>query len=131
MRAGQQLTLSLAPSGSQSSLRCDGRVGVEGTTELAYGIRYRTIDKVLYVRLPVFGGYDAAGNFLVQPVIDELRKALSLAPSHEGLLLDLRANPGGSPRVYMALASWLYPQSTTLFRCSDKTGPGHTDLSAP
>jgi C-terminal processing protease CtpA/Prc len=130
-RAGQQVTLSLAPTGNQSPLRCDSLVGVKGTTELAYGILHRTLGKVLYIRLPMFGGYDAQGNFISQPVVDELRKAFALAANHEGLLLDLRANPGGSPAVYVAIASWLFAQTTTLFRCSDKTGPGHADLGAP
>jgi C-terminal processing protease CtpA/Prc len=129
-RAGQEVALTLKPTSDPGQmLRCDGVVGVDQPTKRSHGILEKTLDgDVLYVYLPLFGGYDTQGNFIVQPVIDELRKVFTTAPARKGVILDLRANGGGSPQVYMALASWLYKQATTLFYCHDKSGTGHRDF---
>jgi C-terminal processing protease CtpA/Prc len=129
-RAGKELELTLQVATSPGQLLgCDGVVGVDKPTERAHGILEKTLPgDVLYVYLPIFGAYDAKGTFVIQPVIDELRKVFTAAKGNKGMILDLRANRGGSPSVYMALASWLYKQATTLFHCHNKTGTGHNDL---
>lgn len=129
-RAGKEVELTLAPASSPGQmLHCDGVVGVDQPTTHAHGILEKTLSgDVLYVYLPLFGGYDGQGTFIVEPVVDELRKVFQNAPGRKGLILDLRANGGGAPKVYMALASWLYAQATTLFYCHDKDGTGHDDF---
>jgi C-terminal processing protease CtpA/Prc len=130
-RAGgavEELPIDLAGS----VIACGGRVGVGGTTSHGFGITSVVLaDDVLYLRLPLFGGYDGAGDFVDEPIIDILRERVGDAVGRRGLILDVRGNPGGYASVYMALASWLYPEPTELFRCRSKTGPGHADLGLP
>lgn len=80
----------------------------------------------LYVRLPTFFVLDANGNPDAASLTASLRDAFELAPA-EGVILDVRSNPGGFPAVYMALASWLFDAETDLFQCQSKDGPGHDD----
>src|SRR5690606_18259290 len=62
---------------------------------------------------------------------EALREAFEQADDHAGVILDLRGNPGGYVSIYMALAGWLFPEPTPLFRCRNKTGPGHDDHGPP
>lgn len=111
-----------------SWLPCDGRVGLTQVTEAPYGIRHTILEgNILYITFPFFGGYSAQGEFVAQPMIDALREIFETAPLHAGLILDLRSNMGGAPLVYMALASWLFDEPTTLFTCRTRMGPDHAD----
>jgi C-terminal processing protease CtpA/Prc len=114
---------------SSELLACDGRIGpVEALVDHGYGVLSAVLaGDVLYVRLTMFGGYDANQQFVDEPVIEILRGLVQDAGSRTGLLLDLRANGGGYPSVYMALASWFYAGAEELFQCRSKTGPGHED----
>jgi len=113
-------------------LACDGRVGpAEPLVDHGFGV-YSTLlsGDVLYIRLSMFGGKGADQEFVDQPVIDLLRALVEQAKTRAGLMLDLRANPGGFPSVYMALASWFFPDARELFQCRSKNGPGHEDHGA-
>jgi C-terminal processing protease CtpA/Prc len=130
---GDEVDHALAPALANISwLRCGERVGVPSPTDHGHGVESRLLDGgILYIHLPMFGGYDPSGNFIVGPVISSLREAFQQAPTSQGVVLDLRDNPGGSPQVYLALASWLYAQPTRLFSCQSKVGPGPDDFGAP
>lgn len=127
---GEQEEIPVRVAQSQQAwLKCDGRMGVANTTKHSFGIESATLEgNVLYVRLPMFGGYDERGQFVAEPLIPVLRDLFTQSSTMKGTVLDLRGNPGGSPSIYQALASWLYPDATDLFLCRSKMGPGHSDL---
>jgi C-terminal processing protease CtpA/Prc len=134
IRAGQTSPEDVAIQTIPTSggLKCDGRIGLEGVTEHAFGIESAVLpSNVLYVHLPAFSGTDAAGNFVSEPVIDELRPLFEDAMTRAGLIFDIRSNPGGFPAIYMAIASWVFDEPTALFQCQAKAGPGHDDHALP
>jgi C-terminal processing protease CtpA/Prc len=86
---------------------------------------------VLYVRLPRFWGVDDQGDWVYEPLIAILRQLFVRGQDSAGVILDIRANPGGFPQIHLAMADWLFPQPTDLFSCRWKSGNGHSDLGDP
>ncbi len=128
-RDGSEVTVAVA-STSNGLLPCDGRIGLPDEVERGPEVTTAVTEgDVLLVRLARFGTFEA--EFVDGPVLDALRDAFEEASDHAGVILDLRGNPGGYVTIYMALASWLFPDPTVLFRCRNKSGPGHDDHSAP
>lgn len=128
-RGGEEVALQLAPA-PLGDLSCDGRIGLPDEQELGPEVSTAVTEgDVLLIRLARFGTYDP--EFVDGPVLDALREAFERADDHAGVILDLRGNLGGYVSLYMALASWLFPEPTPLFRCRTKDGPGHEDHGAP
>jgi C-terminal processing protease CtpA/Prc len=127
----EEVPLPHADKGAALITACDGRVGVGELTSMGGGVGAKLLaDDVYYIRLPLFGVNDAQGNFSVQPAIDGLSAAFVEAEKHHAAILDLRSNPGGSPLVYEALASWLYPTPEVVYRCRYKAGPAADNFTA-
>lgn len=127
LRDGELLTLPIQRSTPQS---CERRLPPPVEVDHGSGVTSTALPSgPRYVRLPSFFALDANGNPDADSLIASLRAAFEVAPA-EGVILDVRSNPGGFPVVYMALASWLFDTATDLFQCQDKNGPGHDDHDA-
>lgn len=123
-------TLGIKPSaGNGGLIACSGVLGpsfpvkVRGNGVLTADIPIEgAATTAMYIRFPFFGSYNAQGQFVVQPILETLREVFSeiVEQKRAGILLDLRSNGGGSPQVYLSIASYLYDATTPLFQCANR-----------
>ncbi|TVP43195.1 MAG: peptidase S41 [Mongoliibacter sp.] len=80
----------------------------------------QTVDNMLYVN------YRSFERRISQANMDEI---IRLMQFHEGLIIDVRSNGGGSLQNAHSIASRLIEQELTYARQRFKTGPGNTDFT--
>lgn len=92
---------------------------------IASGLRYKTMrdGNVGYIRYSDFssGFSDSQLNFILGDYFDKTR----------GLIIDVRSNGGGSISNVNMLVSHFIKEETIIGYRVNKTGPGHSDFSAP
>ncbi|MEL6345887.1 MAG: S41 family peptidase [Myxococcota bacterium] len=113
------------------AMRCDGRTppltqGFDGGLEWA-----RLAGDIGYLYFPFFGSTGSDGVFQAEPLQSSVRAVLADNDDIRGLVLDLRANGGGFPSIYFALASYLYDEQTTLFFGGDGNGNLFPQVATP
>jgi C-terminal processing protease CtpA/Prc len=129
---GEFEALELVAQRTTALTNCDGRIVPPGVSSYGAGVVGGALEGgVFYLWFPFFGSFSAGGEFVDEPILQALRAAFEDAQQAPGVVLDLRTNGGGYVTVYLALASWLYPDVTELFTCRNKTGPGPNDFGQP
>lgn len=88
-------------------------------------VRYAMFDghRIAYVRVA-----DFHGDGLWPAGLDGL---LASHPGLDGIMLDLRGNPGGTTEAYQAVASALVDRPVEYLRWTARTGPRHEDFEEP
>jgi hypothetical protein len=76
-------------------------------------------------------GYIAIDGLVDRDLPRAVREALENMDSTRGLILDLRANGGGSEPLAAEIAGWFLDRERVYAKSQYRNGPRHTDLGSP
>lgn len=96
------------------------------------GDNYRSVNGLRYARIAGGEvGYVYYSSFSDSFSDQNFRYIIQYFEDCKGLIIDVRNNGGGSADLSNRLASYFFERDTVSLYMQHKTGPGHSDFSAP
>lgn len=108
----------------------DNYVSGLSTNYLTY--RFCTPNKIIYGKIERDGkkyAYIFYDDFTVEFTNENLSLLKPLVDECDGIIFDIRTNPGGSPQIALSMACYFFKEKTLVGYNVSKTGKGYNDVS--